>query len=272
MPIPSPRLTVSSSLRATYHGLARPRARAKRSLLSTRHTVIARPCDGPVRPRHSCPVGVEADRGQAGWAAEGLTPVHFHPITFMRRSNGHSAPSSYPPEVARSHLSVLRSHLGGDDARQSTAALVLVGCLSDDERSAQAGTEGHGSGQGAVRHDPAQAVQDRSTHHRHRAQDLDLTLEQLSMDRSVAPCVPESRSRFALTRIQLSPITVPPVARWIGVFEDVRFAVFPQPITGDASITCTQTCALFARGCPRQYQSLHESPFSTGSGASSPTR
>src|SRR5260221_3082431 len=125
MPIPSPRLTVSSSLRATYPGLARPRARAKRSLLSTRHRVIARPCDGPVRPTHSCPVRVEADRGQAGWAAEGLTPVHFHPITFMRRSNGHSAPSSYPPEVPRSNLPFFESTLGGDNARHSTAAPVL---------------------------------------------------------------------------------------------------------------------------------------------------
>jgi hypothetical protein len=36
-----------------------------------------------------------------------LTPLHFHPNTFMRRSNGHSAPSSYPPEAARSLLSVI---------------------------------------------------------------------------------------------------------------------------------------------------------------------
>src|SRR5216683_744704 len=49
---------------------------------------------------------VEVDRGQAGWVAEGLTPVHFHPNTFMRRSNGHSDPSSYPPEAARSHPSL----------------------------------------------------------------------------------------------------------------------------------------------------------------------
>jgi hypothetical protein len=40
--------------------------------------------------------------GQAGWVVEGLTPLRFHPNTFMRRSNDHSAQASYPPEAARS--------------------------------------------------------------------------------------------------------------------------------------------------------------------------
>ena len=102
------------------------------------------------------------------------------------------------PDQRAEDLSVLGSHLGGHDARQSTAALVLLGCLPADERSAQTGAEGHGSGQSAMRHDPAQAVQDRSTHHRHHAQDLDLALEQLSVGQSV-------RSACAATSLTLSP-------------------------------------------------------------------
>jgi hypothetical protein len=56
-----------------------------------------------------------------------LTPLHFHPNTFMRRSNGHSAPSSYPPEAARSREKgnpdgLASARLGVRDAQTGTSA------------------------------------------------------------------------------------------------------------------------------------------------------
>jgi hypothetical protein len=90
------------------------------------------------------------------------------------------------------------SHIGGHHARESTAALVLLGSLSDDERSSQAGAQGHGTGQSAMRFDPAQAVQNRSTNYHHLAQDLDLAIEQLSAGQPLCPGLRQSRQPLAV--------------------------------------------------------------------------
>src|ERR1700686_842323 len=112
-----------------------------------------------------------------------------------------------------------------------------------------------------MRLDPAQTVQNRSTHHHHHAQDLDLAIEQLSAGQPVCEGLPQSRSRIPLTRISPGRKTAAQVAWGDRCLRRRVFRRFPQPQTRDHRTKCYRNMRTSPAIAGWTIQQTHESSF-----------